>query len=749
MHFNTLGYRISLACFAVLGLVLANLSLTNLLGFEFCAILALAISFVSPYLTIRQVKGYQWPRLWVLFGRSFGLSSILLLIPLFIITLNALRIKNCDFGEGLLFFILLPMISCLHSVSAGLFFGVRFRRYAYLKYLGYLVISYSLLLWNLIFDPPVFAYHATFGYFPGPIYDEKISITTSLLWARGTTIILSLIFLCSAHLTVKLQGRQPTERRKRETVVLLIGLVSIFLLIYQFRGDLAIRPTRSYIEKKLGGKRETDHFLIFYQTGSIVEREIDAIITDHEFRYAQLTSYLQTQPKKKIRSYIYTNADQKKRLMGARYTAIEDPWGHGFHINYDTFPHPVLKHEMAHVFTTDWQPVLKVSPKLGLHEGIAVAAEWDEGKLTAHQWSRAMRDLGLAPSIQQIMGFGFWLKPGAKSYTLAGSFVRYLVDQYGIEKMKQVFRRGDFQAVYDRDLATLDREWQSFLDTVNLTDQDLKIANHRFQRPSVFQKTCAHEVAELSDLAWTAYRQSNYVRAEQLFQQIYRYVPDHPSHLRGLMLSTYRQSEFPRAKGFANQIVSNPKSTLVRVAEAKNLLGNIHWYQGELEMAKSYYQEVVETKATEALERESKAKIHCLEKISNPSKLRKILIGDIPDRLRMTLLHEVRAENPEWALPNYLIGRQLYFEQSLKKAIQYLSSAIGNRSTTEGLAPSLRREAQRLIGKSAYRLQEFDFSRQQFRQISTEPDLPVGTRLEMEDWIQRCDWHQTWSQSQM
>ena len=231
MHFNTLGYRISLACFAVLGLVLANLSLTNLLGFEFCAILALVISFVSPYLTIRQVKGYQWPQLWVLFGRSFGLSSILLLIPLFIITLNALRIKNCDFGEGLLFFILLPLISCLHSVSAGLFFGVQFRRYAYLKYLGYLVVSYSLLLWNIIFDPPVFAYHATFGYFPGPIYDEKISITSSLLWARGTTITLSLIFLCSAHLTVKLQSRQPTERRKRKTVALLIGLVSIFLII--------------------------------------------------------------------------------------------------------------------------------------------------------------------------------------------------------------------------------------------------------------------------------------------------------------------------------------------------------------------------------------------------------------------------------------------------------------------------------------------------------------------------------------
>ena len=47
---------------------------------------------------------------------------------------------------------------------------------------------------------------------------------------------------------------------------------------------------------RLGGLHETEHFNIFYEKGSKVEREIERIVRDHEFQYAQLIAYLQTQP---------------------------------------------------------------------------------------------------------------------------------------------------------------------------------------------------------------------------------------------------------------------------------------------------------------------------------------------------------------------------------------------------------------------------------------------------------------------
>ena len=204
----------------------------------------------------------------------------------------------------------------------------------------------------------------------------------------------------------------------------LVVLIILLGLIYLFRGELGLRPTRGYIENKLGGLEETAHFKIYYEKGSKVEEGIEWIAQDHEFRYAQLIRYFQIQPTKKVQSYIYTSREQKKRLMGARGTSVEDPLGYGFHINYEDFPHPVMKHELAHALTADWHPILKVSLKIGLHEGIAVAADWDEGKLTAHQWSRAMQQLEIAPKMSQIMGIGFWTQASSQSYTLAGSFVR-------------------------------------------------------------------------------------------------------------------------------------------------------------------------------------------------------------------------------------------------------------------------------------------------------------------------------------
>ena len=725
------------------------MSLSNLLGYEFCAILAVAISFVAPYLTIRWLKDYQTTNPHTLFWRFFLYNWGLQLLPLLIITLNAFRIKNCNFLNGISLFLLLPTISCFHAVTAGLFFGIQFRRYNYVKYLGYIAVSYLFLLKNIIFDPPVFAYHATFGYFPGPIYDEKIPITVTLIWARTSTVILSLTFLCLASRSWKKLANQETikqELNKKiinrniwENQLFLAGLICALGAFYLFRGPLGIRPTRNYIEQKIGGKKETEHFLIFYQKGSVVEQEIDIIVADHEFRYKQLSDYLQTKPKQKIRSYIYTSAEQKKQLMGAKYTAVEDPFGYGFHINYASFPHPILMHEMAHVFTIDWQSLLKVSPKLGLHEGIAIAAEWNQGRLTAHQWSQAMNELKLAPSLKQIMGVGFWLNSGRQSYTLAGSFVRYLVDQYGMEKFKQVFRWGNFESVYNRSLNDLDDEWKHFLSSVELTEKDRKIARHRFQVPSIFQKTCAHEIANLSDQAWSAYQSGDYFRAEQLFQRINQHIPNYPKYLRGLMFSAYQQSKLKKTYEMASQIISHPKSTLILQAEAENLIGNVYWKNGKIRLALDRYQSVAKGVENQVLEREAIAKIDSLNRLKNPIKLRSILIDNIPGRLRMTLLHEIQSEMPDWALPNYLIGRQLYLSGSFKKAVQYLSFAVSDSS----LHIILRREAYRMIGQSAYQLKEFDFAHQQFKQMLTETNLSAGNQLIVEDWIDRCNWHLT------
>ena len=105
--------------------------------------------------------------------------------------------KNCDFAEGFAFFGLIPAITCAYSTATGMFFGflLSTKRRAYFAYVGYVFATILFELYNIIFQPPVFGYNSVIGYFPGPIYDEQVSINSTLIIARVTTIILTGIFL--------------------------------------------------------------------------------------------------------------------------------------------------------------------------------------------------------------------------------------------------------------------------------------------------------------------------------------------------------------------------------------------------------------------------------------------------------------------------------------------------------------------------------------------------------------------------
>ena len=745
-----LHYWVWLTIMAKTALIMAMIPLFNLLAFEFCAVLAFVISIASAHITINtpqvhfaKVVDSPYEFISNTFWLSLTINLTLLILPFLIIILNAFRVPNCNFTEGFLFLLLLPVTSCIYGTSVGLCFKLLLRHHAFLAYLSYNFATLLLLLHNIAFDPPVFGFHSTFGYFPGPIYDTQIPITTTLLLARSTTLLISAIFFQLSRLI----HQKPRIHCLRSLVsfiplmILVLGFASIWL----YRSELGLRPTRSFIEKKLGGFYQTENFLLFFEEGSVVENEIEKVAVDHEFRYAQLIKYFQIKPDKKVRSYIYTSPEQKKRLMGAKHTSLQDVTGYGLHINFEDFPHPVLKHELAHVLTSEWHSFLPISLKLGLHEGIAVAAEWDSGDLDPHQWTRAMHVLNIAPSIRKIMGLGFWLQSGSLSYTVAGSFVRFLVDTYGIEKFKHVFPTGNFEKIYHKNLATLNQEWQAFLDKIVLTNRDLRVAEYRFKHPSIFQEHCAHEVADLSTKAWAAYSRSDWYTAIDFFNKIHKLDSDNPKNFRGLMLSNYQLGLQNEATKIAQHIIKHPKSNMHLVAEAKNIIGNVHWQNEELGEATSTFQDVLALHASDSIDRNIQAKLVALATKSRPhrKRLKRILIGRLSNRLRMVLLNEAMQKQPNSGLIHYLIGRQLHLDQQFSKSNQYLLQA-----KALNLPDNLKIENLRLIGINGYHIDKCKLAINHFNKILKIYNLPRGKLNRVKEWIERCQRNFQGSQSQ-
>lgn len=768
---RTFSYWLWILSIGILSLVLATVPLFNLLAFEFCAVITLFIAFAGAHVAMTEfhvmkqdpdkLAGSSHTVILRCFYRALKSNCILLLIPLIIILLNAIRIKNCNFIEGFLFYLILPTLSCFAVTAAGLFFNIWIQRrwVAYLVYLTFLIVSCVPTITNLVFHPPVFAFHPILGYFPGPIYDFVISITPTLLISRTETLLWGLVFVtisvfaCEVNRTTALIPKLRWQRFiKPSSQFSLLRIITITLIVIAiigielYSGKLGMRPSRQDIAEALGGYRETEHFEIFYARE--LQSKLDLFADDCEFRYAQLSEYLQTENSRKVRAYLYASPEQKKRLIGAGDTFVEDPFGYGFHVHSLGFPHPVLKHELAHVLTADWSP-WKVSLNVGLHEGVAVAADWEEDKLTVHQWAKAMQELNVAPPLSSVMSLGFWKHAGSRSYLMAGSYVRFLIDKYGIEKCKKVFPIGNLSKIYGKDLHSLEGEWRLYLrNQVSLREDELNYATQRLRRGGIFEQVCAHEMASLRNDAWEAYYRQDYTTAIDSFQKLLSYEPENARNARGLMYSTYHTGNYPSTISIAKRIISDESSQFK--AEAAQLLGDIYWLQENIEEALTTYNDASKFVTRESIERKLVLRIAALSSSFSPESrnwLRRGLIrnnslGHTYNGTKMSLLLRIIRTEPRNWLTYYLAGELLHQEREWELSSQYLHHAInlGDVKDKNKMPHKIRITTLRMLGMNAYRKKDYTIAERVYSDIAADKSLSLGDVHEAQVWVDRCQW---------
>ena len=130
-------YLIWVGVTAAVGLVLCFVPLFDLLGYEFSLALAVVASLATGHIAaayparvrdqLAPFPGARWTvaRLYLV-CTSYGLS--LLLVPLILISLNALRVRNCDPLEGVGFYIMGPVASVLVTSAWGRGLGLSLPR---------------------------------------------------------------------------------------------------------------------------------------------------------------------------------------------------------------------------------------------------------------------------------------------------------------------------------------------------------------------------------------------------------------------------------------------------------------------------------------------------------------------------------------------------------------------------------------------------------------------------------------------
>lgn len=487
-------------------------------------------------------------------------------LPAVISAVRGIWVPTCDWWFGVKAWLLMPALTAAEGgmlgLAIGLLVGVRAHdrrlphRSTVLALLMILVLA-LFGLWRFYGAPPVFTYDPIVGYFPGNLYDENVQLGTPLLWARleqllwlGAILAAVAVLLDVPSMRVT-RARRPVGKRLRP-IAMLVACAVPATVMHLSGGALGYNVDASDIEDVLDGRIETAHFVIHYARTPEIEKDIKLIAEDHELRYAEVVATLGVGLPNKLESFLFADRDQKGRWMGARDVEMAKPWRQEIYLDHRSFPHTSLRHEIAHAVASSFgDPIFGVAarrvfgvPALfspGLIEGLAVAVDWpggDYGRLTPHEAVRALKEMGMRPSIRALLSLGFLAQSSQRSYQTAGSFVKFLLDTYGAPALRRLYHSGgDFQGAYGKSLATLEGEWLAMIEKVAVPKDVVEGARERFRTGSVFARPCPHAVAAREERARELAASGDRKGAIKLMRAVCSDAPDEPRHV--LQLGDY------------------------------------------------------------------------------------------------------------------------------------------------------------------------------------------------------------------
>ena len=710
---------------AILGVVLAFIPLFQIVGYESAAIGGVFFSILSLFALQKNVRERRLDVKDVSKIVRFWIESWMLLMPaLFVLVLNGLRVETCAWGEGFLFWLIIPPVSMALVQSFWIFGYTIHARFAWGMVLFSVLGELSVFFWRLANEPPIARYEWLIGWFSGSIYDEALSVPTSLILYRIYCLLCAILVLRIAILYKCRYG----------LLWVLVLLCSVGVMRYN-GSSLMFMHTHASVQKYLGGRLETEHAIVYFSSSDLSPIEQEYFKEDVEFRYRELQDFFQEDPvewkKRKMEIYVYPNADVQQELMGSRRTFVARPWTHQMHLRWEEIGDAVLAHEMAHLFTAPFAPwPFRLAVKngigidTGLVEGIAVAADWPPDELNPHRASAALRALNKAPDIRSLFGAGgFWSQPSGKAYTMTGSFVRWLVDEYGIEKFKRLYRTGDMKGAFGEDVYVLIEKWELYLDTIVLEKRDMAIAEHRYSRRTIFEKVCARSLAETKRIARQEYRMQSYDVAMMLYEQVLEKEPNNPRTLYAKSRILMSKENWGQAEIWIKNSLDN-KLGVTYQALFKEQLGDIYWHRGELERAKEQYEECLSFGLRDAQRRTLLAKIQSLEE----PKAKRFFLERNNRAVHIFLLMSWARDSSTMA--SYLAGLQLWSIFELNGAIEFLRSAQFE---------SIELEEQRMfmLGKAYVMNHQKELSQPIWQQLKKAQQNRI--RMEAQEWIKRAD----------
>lgn len=488
--------------------------LTNSLGYEFSVANSLILFLIGGTFAVSYSKK-NGTGIFSFLSLKWKNLTIIVLVPFIIGFLASVFYSRCPIKDGLSFYLVITVPSFVYGIVSGFISSVISKRYRMVIFGGIFVSLLFIVLFEFYFNPQVYFYNPLFGFFPGTIYDEDIEVN----WMVVLSQVYNLIFFTSVFISLKF-----LEKKKQSNFTQLISLGALLILFVLVKPFLGLATNSWRMNRELNSKVVTQHFEIMFSP-DVNQNEKKFISLLHECYYEQVTEMLGGYSAGRINSFVFNSKDQKGRLFGAANANVAKPWLNAIFINKDYFPKSI-KHEIVHVIASKFgYSPLKVADGFNpaMIEGMAMLVENDFDEFQADRIAKLAYNTGFKVNVNKLFsGLNFFSSYSSLAYIYSGAFLKYLYNEFGIEKIKKIYRNSDWKKIYGVEINDLVSRFEKSLQNENSL-RDSNKAQLYFGGQTIFTKVCPRMTANDLNEANNNFVEGNYSLAAGQYRKIYNY----------------------------------------------------------------------------------------------------------------------------------------------------------------------------------------------------------------------------------
>ncbi|MDD4050417.1 MAG: tetratricopeptide repeat protein [candidate division Zixibacteria bacterium] len=222
-----------------------------------------------------------------------------------------------------------------------------------------------------------------------------------------------------------------------------------------------------------------------------------------------------------------------------------------------------------------------------------------------HYYAQQLRRSSQLPPVTHLFkSVDYFSLPGVATAATAASFVKYVIDTYGGNRFLELYRlatdltfRDSFSKIYGKDIAEVEKDWHSLLDTITFPYGQMQYFYEReryigretgmntfMAEMKSRMKTYDDSVFVLSEDGWNQYMKGDFTPAREIYRQLLKLAPNNGSYLLVYGNLFLLDGRYDSARSVYNKTMV--VDTTIKTALLK--IGESYYWQGKTDSAEVY-----------------------------------------------------------------------------------------------------------------------------------------------------------------